>query len=221
MRTEPKPRGYWESLENTLAEAKAAMEREGWATLPSKDLLVNKGYSSLTSAITRYHGGFHKFRNTIGQAPLQRIGKSWESIDNTVAEAKAAMKKEGWTRLPSSNALNHNGYSSLVYAICTHHGGMSKFRLLLGQEEMRRDSGLWSDINYTIRQAQEVMRHEGWATLHSMAELQNKGNYSLVNAITKYHGGIVAFRKLLSEKTGINPDKAKLETILRRYVAEN
>ena len=61
-----KPSGYY-TLENTISESKKVMEEHGFDKFPSGNKLKELGYSSLSDAISRYHGGFHNFREILNQ----------------------------------------------------------------------------------------------------------------------------------------------------------
>ena len=62
-----KPDGYWKSLENTISEAKEVMKEQGVDKLPPGNKLVELGYNSLSSAISRHHVGFPNFRELLNQ----------------------------------------------------------------------------------------------------------------------------------------------------------
>jgi len=55
----------WRDLNFALKEAKSFMEKENYSTLPSQGVLCNLGYSGLSCAIIRYHGGFPAFREKL------------------------------------------------------------------------------------------------------------------------------------------------------------
>jgi len=129
-----KPKGYWKSLDNTIAEATKAMTKHNWKTLPPSDELKKYGYSSLYGAITKYHGGLNQFRTKLGQTnPDTKPNGYWKSLDNALKEAQQTMQQHEWDTLPSSNQLTKHGYSSLGRAIYTYHGGMQTFRKLLAE----------------------------------------------------------------------------------------
>jgi superoxide dismutase len=195
-----KPDGYWKSLENCVAEAKSAMEKEGWETLPGGDVLIEKGYSSLSTAISQYHGGYHAFRKILGQEQLKREDGVWKDLHYALQQAREAMEKEGWKTLPGPETLKKRGYSSFALAISKYHGGMHTFRKALGQEQLQRERGAWKDITYVIQQAKEAMEKEGWEKLPGYQVLEDKGYGALNNAIQKHHGGMNALRKLLGQE---------------------
>jgi len=57
----------WKSLDYTIETAKKMMEEHDLTTLPNQKILLRLGYSSLASAIKKYHGGFPIFRTLLGE----------------------------------------------------------------------------------------------------------------------------------------------------------
>jgi len=73
MAKKPKPPGYWEKEENTIAEARKFMKEHDFETIPSSGKLNGLGYSGLSNAISKYHGGFQKIQETLWCA----AGRIW------------------------------------------------------------------------------------------------------------------------------------------------
>ena len=109
------------------------MKKHGWDTLPAKGRLIEKGYSSLTSSIQSYHGGFHKFREELGQSQMRTPNGQWRGFDFTVQQALKAMQEHGWDNLPPCNVLEDSNLNGLALAISRYHGGFPRFRELLRQ----------------------------------------------------------------------------------------
>jgi len=147
------PHSTWKSLEYTITEARRVMVGEGWDNLPGADDLGDKGYHGLKSAIIRYHGGFHKFREELGEKQKQKKqlpARTWKSLEFTLNEAKQIMEKEGWKRLPNKNILDNKGYYGVSNAIAKYHDGFPKFRQILqerltGRTEAQQLSSLLED----------------------------------------------------------------------------
>jgi len=195
-----KPLGFWEKEENVIAEARKFMEEHSFETIPSSNKLTELGYSSLSVAISKYYGGFHKFRNLLGEEQKIREKGIWESLDYTIQQAEEIMEKHGFETLPSSDKLNELGYSSLGIAIPKYHGGFHKFRELLGEEPIRRKGSIWKSLDYTIQQAQEFMKEHNLETFPTNNKISELGYSGLSTAISRYHGGFHKFRKLLGQK---------------------
>jgi len=214
-----KPRGFWQQEENTITEARKAMKEQEWTTLPSNKELQKHGYSSLSSAINKYHGGHTTFRTTLGQTNTTKPQGYWKKEENVIAEATKAMKEQGWDTLPPQVELKKNGYASLNTAISRHHGGLNKFRTKLGQQNRERPKGYWQSLENTLSEARKAIKEQGWGTLPSHETLKEHGYSPLGQAISKYYGGIHNFRKLFTEhQTGKTP-KQQLEELLDVYIA--
>jgi len=212
-----KPHGAWKSLDYTQAEARRAMQEEGWKKLPGANLLARKNYSSLSRSITVYHGGFHKFRRSLGQRELQRPYGYWMNVENAKKEALRAMEEQGWDELPNDKSLNKHGYSSLTRAIGKYHKGMRAFRKILEQKQKRERVGDWKDLTFTFEKARKAMQEQGWVELPSGNVVSDRGYGGLISAIEKYHGGINYFRQLLEERMTGRTEAQKLGSLLEQY----
>ena len=122
---------YWKGLENTISESKKIMEEQGVDILPTQKELIELGYSCLNIAISRYHGGFHNFREKHLGEEVLRKPSGYYTLENTISESKKVMEEHGFDTLPSSNKLRELGYSGLSRAISIHHGGFPNFRKTL------------------------------------------------------------------------------------------
>jgi hypothetical protein len=195
--------GLWKDLEYALDQAKAMMKKEDWTSFPSEYVMRQKGYGSLGCAIDKYHGGIVKFREHFGETSLVTPAGLWETLDYTLKQAKEIMQNENWTTLPSSNGLKDKGYSGLNYAIIKFHGGFPEFRKLLGETAIKRKLGIWKDLEFSLKHAQEMLQKESWDMLPKMRIMQQKGYSALVGAITNYHGGLPVFQQKLDKYMGI------------------
>jgi hypothetical protein len=130
-----KPNRYWNSLDNCLDEAKKIMKEQEVDRLPSSNKLKERGYSSLSMAISKHHGGFSNFREKhFNEKPLKKSDGYWKSLENTIYESKKVMEEQGVDILPSANKLKEIGHSSLSDAITLYHGGLPNFREIMHQE---------------------------------------------------------------------------------------
>jgi len=214
-----KPNGYWKSLENTLAEARQAMEKEVWDTLPSAEVMKKHGYHGLNHAITSYYGGFLEFRKKLGQQNNKKPNGYWQKEENVLSEVRKAMLKHQWDRLPSQQDLAKHGYNSLSLAMIKYHGGIQNIRNKLGQTNTTKPNGYWQKLENVIKEAQQAMKEQDWDTLPTQREMSIQGYDSLNNALIRYHGGLIAFRKLLAEHITGKTQKQQLEELLDEYIA--
>lgn len=189
--------GYWQDIDNVVAEAKGIMQKHQLSELPSQGTLIKNGYSSFVVSSNQYHGGIPKIRELLGQKNLRVAGGTWKDLDFVLAEARKIIGERGV--LPSTLSLKKiNG--GLVDAVMTYHGGMRKFRELLGQEQLREENGTWKDLDYTLEEARKIMKIETWENLPSSNTLNDKGYSMFAKAIFRYHGGMPKFRELLGKK---------------------
>ena len=193
-------KGIWKDKQFVIKEAKRVMQENNLETLPGTTVLVRLEESSLAMAITRYHGGFRKFRDDMGQPQLLRENGLWENIRYVLREARAIKAKHGFEQLPGGEALSKLGYSAFLNAVNKYHGGMNNVRRKLGEKLPRTDSMLLRDESYILRQARKIMRQEGFDSLPSWQEIYRRGYASFVNAVNRYHGGIPSIREKLGQE---------------------
>ena len=170
-----KPNGYWSNVDNIVSEARKAMAENGWDYLPGNDVLNDKGYGGLGTAISKHQGGYHKFRELLGQEQKRIVDGTWKNLEYTIVETKRIMVENGWNELPSTGTLREKGYGSLVSGIKKHHGGFPKFRKLLGQEQLRKENGTWNSVEYILSEARKAMQEQGWEYLPGDKTLRKKG----------------------------------------------
>jgi len=88
MASKRKAHKYWQSLENTIYEVKKVMEEQGVDILPTQKELIERGYSGLNVAISRYHGGLNNFREKHLGEELLRKPHGYYTLETTILEAK-------------------------------------------------------------------------------------------------------------------------------------
>jgi len=198
-KTKNKPRGYWQNVDNAVAEAQKMLKTEGWDVLPGQDSLNEHGYASLGAAIVKHHGGFPEFRESLGQKNGRIANGSWRDEKFAVQQAKESMEKEGWETLPAYKILKSKGYSSLGAAITKYHNGFHDFRIVLGEQPARAKHGLLKNLDYALERAQEIMEKEGWDELPTSSVLQENGYSAFNTAICNFHGGFSKFRESLGQ----------------------
>jgi len=201
-----KPNEYLKIEKNAIAEARKAMVKHNWATLPSSNILCKYGCNSLSHAINKYHAGFLNFRTALGQKNTKKPNGYWKSLDNTLAEARKAMQEQEWNTLPSHGELTKHGYSALQTAINQYQGGIQNFRTLLGQQNPNtKPPGYWKSLDNTLAEALKAMQEQKWTTLPSHGDLKKHGYNSLNAAISIYHGGMSNFRTTLGQTNTKKP----------------
>jgi hypothetical protein len=215
-----KPPGYWQSLENTISESEDFMEEHNYDTLPTQIKLHELGYGGLCSAIRKYHGGLNNFKEKHLGERLSRKPNEYWTLENTLFEAKKVMKEQGVDRLPSGNKLEELGYSRLIKAITSYHGGFPKFREKhLGEKLSRKPNGYWT-LEKTIYEAKKVMKEQGVDTLPTENKLKELNYSGLSSAIINYHGGLPNFREIMNQELGIKSNKEHLTEVWKEYTGK-
>ena len=133
MARKTKPKGFWKSIDNCLNEAKKLIKEHNLSVLPSADEFSKFNYPGLSTAISKYHGGFTNVRELLGEEPLKKPNGYW-TLEKTIYEAKKVMKEQGVDTLPPQKKLTELGYGGLINAISRHHGGITNFREIMNQE---------------------------------------------------------------------------------------
>jgi len=193
---EMKPSGYWQDINNVVAEAKEVMNKYNMGELPSFKRLHSLRYSSLAGAI-QYHGGFHKFRRLLGHKQKRVENGLWKNQEYILSYIKKLKEENGWKELPGEDKLEKIGHTNLAIAINRYHGGFRKFRKLLGEKSIH---GIWKTLEHTLNKAMEIMKENDWSELPNGQKLIKVGQSGLTYAIIKYHGGFHKFRELLFQR---------------------
>jgi len=214
-----RPNGIWKSQEYTLQQARQAMEKEGWAKLPSTKILEKHGYFPLLGAASKYYGGLRGLRKLLGQPEnLPKPGK-WKDPAYITEQALKAMQEQGWTELPSGMVLKEKGYGCITDAANRYYNGLPGLRTLLGQENPRKGYGLWKDQEFILQEALKAMQKEGWERLPTTQVLRKHGYEQLIAASYKHHDGIRGLRRLVSEHMNQPSEQEQLEVLVGGYGA--
>jgi len=194
-----KPRGYWQNVDNAVAEARKIMEDNNLETLPGGKELNRLGLSTLAYAVGSYHGGFAEFRKLLGQERLRVANGLWQDFEYAKQRALDVVEQHGFEILPGMGTLGKLGHSSLAQAIVNYHGGFTKFRQELGHKPLQKALGVWKSLEYTVQNALEIMKEHGFDVLPGNRVLKRLGSSDLCNAIHRHHGGMRKFRKSLGQ----------------------
>ncbi len=183
-----------ESIDDIMARAIGLMKKHGFKQLPTYGKFVSLGESSLRLKITNLPGGFTEFRKRLGEEPS--VGK-WD-LEYTIEQAKLMMNLNKLTQLPSQKKLDKLGHGRLASAI-NRQGGFQKFRKLLGQDPLKKESGMWKNEDFAVEYAERLKNRYNLDCLPSEGGLCAIGESGLANAISDYHGGFNKFRIRLGE----------------------
>lgn len=195
--------GFW-NLETIIHELKKIVVQKKLKTFPTKTQLIEMGRSDITGAIN-YHEISYKTLETkfesegiVQKKVMSELDRKpdgyWRSLENTIFETRALMKRLGTTDFPSKKQIIENGSGSIIYAISHYHGGMFKFRQLLGLALSRQPPGHWT-IDNIISKLCEIMNVNQLHVMPGAHLLRKYGYGDIVNAIKKHHNGFKKFRK--------------------------
>ena len=191
--------GKWKDKEFAIKQARKVIKLHNRNRLPSQRELINMGYSSLAVSISKYHSGFNKFRDLLGEESLRHAYGIWRNKEFVIEEAKKLIEKHGFNSLPDNKKLREMGYASLANAISNYHGGYRAFRGILGEEQKRREEGLLKNRKYVIEQLRSIMKERKCDTIPSSHQLRKWGYLTLDQAVYKYHSGFRELRRSLGE----------------------
>lgn len=144
--------------------------------------------NDLNNVISR-NGGINKFRELLGY-PIKKRGNGYWTKENTILNLNLIINNIG--HFPTQNELENIGRDDLRGAIYLH-GGIEKFRLLLGYNLLQKPIGFWTEEK-TIDELKVLITSINH--FPSQKELHKLNRYDLNNAIRK-NGGYPRFRQLM------------------------
>jgi hypothetical protein len=178
-------------------------------SIPSRKELKKLHLERIATLVQRHYGGFRRLRMGMSAPQKRRENGLLKKFDYISQELRRIMKVEGYDSLPNSTFLRSHGYGSIVQAIYSFHGGFRKLRIQLGEEQREIEKGRWQDLDFVLEETEKCLIGQGRDTLPGAWILSRLGYDGLSQAISKYHGGFPAFRKLLAERTGRSLPKEK------------
>lgn len=123
--------GKWKDNDYALARAREIMEKHGFDTFPSQGVLVGLGYHDIARGIQKFQGGFHQFRELLGEEQERRKHGTWTDLETCIQTVVSIIEQDELDYVPNSKYLGEKGYHGLVSAISQYHGGMPRFRELV------------------------------------------------------------------------------------------
>lgn len=168
------------SEDNIIKELKIIIDNINH--FPTCDELISMDRYDLIGAIYRY-GNINKFRTLLGYELLSKPNNYWTE-NTTINELKSICNKIG--HFPTIKELIDIG---IIYGIYKH-GGINKFRNLLGYDISYKPDGYWTDDNI-IKELKSIISKINHFPLYN--EIREIGLGHIVNK----HGGLNKFRILL------------------------
>ena len=180
-----KPHRYW-TEETTIIELELIIKELGH--FPTNAELLRTGRSDLINAI-RKHGGYPKFRTKVGSKLIKKPNNYWN--DEVIIMELEPLIKE-LDHFPTQTELCEMDNCNLNTAI-SRHGGINKFRELMGYYLLKKPNGYWND-NIIIIELKPIIEKLGHFPTY--IDLINNKKTKLSTAISK-NGGHNKFRRLL------------------------
>jgi len=143
-----KPVGYW-TEDRALTELKIFISEIGH--FPKRDEFIAKKKEDLEAALKKY-GGTNEFRKLLGYELIQQSAGYWTE-DVIISKLKQAIADIG--NFPVREELDEYGVGGLSAAI-DHHGGLNRFRILMGHELSRKPPNYW-DYENTLKELKNVI----------------------------------------------------------------
>lgn len=199
--SERKPHGYWQDFKNVELELKKVIEQNG-GEIPSQDRIRELGFSSISTAIIKYHGGIKKVIKRMGLEASSHDSEYWKDSNNVRREFEQILKKhpdlEG--RIPSTWWLNNNGYGYVSYGILNNYGSITFVRGLFNQpllseqvESYNKYKSKKSVLDALKKIWEEHPEIDG--QLPSSSWLRKNNYIHLDSSISRHHGGAVKLRE--------------------------
>ena len=119
----------WVDIVFSLSYAAHLKECYQFPLLPGAHILRELKEFHLENSISRYHGGFERFRRLLGEKLCHAPHSSRKSWNYMQHEAKSIEKVIG--NLSNTKALKREGYAGFASAVERYWGGLPRFRKLL------------------------------------------------------------------------------------------
>lgn len=199
-----KPAGYWRQLANIAAAIDAYNRAQGTpGQMPGQIELNQAGYSSLSQAISVYHGGFAEVAKRLGllyQGP--RPPGYWHVWTHLEQELNDFIQTHGTPgQMPRLAELELHQRYDLGNAI-TYYGGYHAVAERLGLTTIYHPPGYWQSWDNLSRELHEWAKaYDHLGIMPTGERLIATGRDDLVGAFSK-HGGLLVVADKLGWKTG-------------------
>ncbi len=183
------PNGYWKNFENVkniLSELEIKLGH-----FPSASEMNEAGYTSLPSAINKYHKGLHEIAKKLGKQTQQKEAGYW-TLNKTKNMCLEFIEEYG--KFPTQLELKNreDKYKALNVGI-NKNGGFSRIKRLLKVEEDKKQRGYWTEERI-LKEAKKIVNEKGH--LPTQKELYDMERGDLVGAISAHSSFTKIKRKL-------------------------
>lgn len=203
----------WENIRDDIESLAKIIGR-----FPTSADMRKHGKSWLSSAIQRYHGGFHEAREKMGYGQLKRPPGYLKNKENIKHEFDKLIKKYG--HFPTVKEINESNQSSIIAAASTQYGSLRKLREHMGYKSESYPNGYLKDIENVKKEIEKYIKKYGTFPTSGKLDLVNSG---LGSAIQKYHGGMRRLRdemgyNQIRVSDGFWKDWKNVETALTKII---
>jgi len=183
-----KPMEYWKIKSNFENELNEAI-KDNKGERPTKEWLVENGYSNLVNAAFRHYGGITIALNNWAKNIDKKDPKGYlMSKEHFYEQVKIAIEKNHGER-PTREWLIENGFGALEHAANRYHGGFKSVLDIATNSSIKNSNGYWQDRNNFDRELSKAIKaNDGQRP--TVEWLNENGFSSIVNAAKKYYGGI-------------------------------
>jgi hypothetical protein len=200
--------GFWRDWSNVESELEGIIEQIGH--FPTQRELAERGMSSLSVSMNKYHGGVNKVRKKLGFSQIRTPDHHYKKWENVESELKESIGEGG--EIPSPNELRRQGRRELVCGVYTYHGGFKKVREKLGLEKSKlMYNDFYGDPDKIKDRLGSLIAELG--RMPTTKELK-KYSSKFYTAICEHFGGVKAYKKLHLN----NSNEDQLESLMDDYI---
>ncbi len=186
-------KGHW-THDKILSDLKTIIV--GLNHFPTEKELRELNKQGLLGAIQK-QGGLNYFRTKLGYELPQKPAGYW-TYENITKELQTMISELG--HFPMPREFREMDKQDLMSAI-QKHGGVLKFRKLLGYDYIKVPNGYWT-YDRTLHELKKIITQIGH--FPTQQELSNMKRRDVAHAIDNY-GGLFKFRKLLGYELPTKP----------------
>ena len=135
-----KPHEYWKDIDNVQIELRVIID--GLGRFPKAEE-IKRINSSLSLAISKYHGGINQIRVLHGEKELIKTYGYWQNIENVQGEINGLVEELG--RFPTSAETQKTG---LYNAIIEHYGSYQNLRKVWNEKEIKVPPNYYQKIEH-------------------------------------------------------------------------
>ncbi|MBS3082006.1 hypothetical protein J4416_03705 [Candidatus Pacearchaeota archaeon] len=200
-----RPNGYWTIWENIEKELKEEIENNN-GEFPGQRYLTKAGKSSVSRAISIYHGGFREVRKKMGYSIGTQDPKLISDFSWLRQQLQDIIDKDNG-EFPNDQRIVELGRRDLRWGIWKYHGGYPAVRKKMGYES--KSSSVPVKDWKVVRKELEKIIAQNKGEFPSSKNLVRRGRKDLLESIQQYYGGIGEVQR----RMGYEPKLTKYEKL--------